>query len=244
MKTVAIIQARLGSTRLPGKILADICGQTMIEHVVSRVECAKRIDEVVIATTDQETDQLFVDFCNEKQWNVFRGSENDVLSRYVGAARQFGADRIVRVTSDCPLIDPGLIDELISILSMVQGIDYACNFYPKRRYPRGLDCEALTFDALQRIDAEAQLPEFREHVTLYAYRKSGSFSIGSTTCANDHSDLRWTVDTAEDLDLIRQIYSHFYEIGKTDFDWKQVVSAYHLRPDWRGINHEVLQKVA
>lgn len=244
MKTVAIIQARLGSTRLPQKIQRDIEGKTMLERVVARVEQSELTDEVVIATTELPSDQPLVDFCRQRSWSVFRGSENDVLSRYVGAATAFLADRIVRITSDCPLIDSGLIDEVIQVSRLEKGVDYCCNFYPQRRYPRGLECEVLTRECLHRIDRLAKAPEFREHVTLFAYRNARLFSIGSVTGENDFSHLRWTVDTEEDMQLVRAIYRHFAELGQKSFDWKDIIAAFETHPQWYQINHHVLQKVA
>lgn len=244
MKTVAIVQARLGSTRLPGKILLDIAGETMIERVVSRLESAKLVDQVVIATTYAQQDDLFVEFCKEQCWDYHRGSENDVLSRYVGAAKEFSADRVLRVTSDCPLIDPGIVDELISTASLSDNLDYSCNFHPHRRYPRGLDCEVLSKTALSRIDRVAKSPDFREHVTLYAYKNPNQFSMGSVACSADYSHLRWTVDTEKDLKLIREIYRYFLELGQTAFSWKDVIAAYSSNPHWTDINQSVVQKVA
>ncbi len=246
-KTVAIIQARLGSTRLPGKILLDIAGQSMLERVVSRVKQAKQVDEVVIATTTNDSDQTLIDYCQQKNWNCFRGSENDVLSRYLDAARQFSATRVVRVTSDCPLIASDVIDELVQ-LSAINGndskLDYCCNFYPIRRYPRGLDCETISMDALERISRLAYIPEHREHVTLYAYRHPTEFSIGSLTCSSDYSALRWTVDTPEDLAMVRKIYDHFESTGNHDFDWQEAAAACMANPEWQKINHMVIQKAA
>ncbi len=244
MKTVAIIQARLGSTRLPNKVLRDVEGRTMIERVVARVEQSEQTDEIVIATTESSSDQPLVDFCNSRRWNVFRGSENDVLSRYVGAATAFSADQIVRITSDCPLIDPGLIDDVIQVSKIGIQVDYCCNFYPLRRYPRGLDCEVLTFETLNRIDRLATQPDYREHVTLYAYRNARQFLMGSVTGENDDSNLRWTVDTDGDLELIRAIYRHFAAAGQEEFNWTDIVTAYQLNPQWHEINQHILQKVA
>ncbi|MFK7767058.1 MAG: NTP transferase domain-containing protein [Mariniblastus sp.] len=238
-RTVAIIQARLGSTRLPRKVLRDIAGKTMIERVVERVQQAKLIDDIVIATTTEPCDVELIEFCERQGWNVFAGSEHDVLSRYVKAATHFDADNIVRITSDCPLLDSRVIDEVISALSPEH--DYACNFHPERKYPRGLDCEILTRSTLNRIDKLATEQRFREHVTLFIYQNEGEFSIGSTACEQDNSHLRWTVDTPEDLELVRSIYDHF---GRTKFDTRQIISAYNSHQQWLLINQNTQQKVA
>ena len=252
-KTVAIIQARLGSSRLPRKILLDIAGQSMLERVVTRVQQAKQIDQVVIATTTDQTDDPLIEYCEDRNWNFFRGSEHDVLSRYLETARHFLATRVVRVTSDCPLIAPGVIDQLVhlSIASSAGSgsgckseLDYCCNFYPERHFPRGLDCECISTQALKRIDRLATLPEYREHVTLYAYRNPERFSIGSLKSSSDFSGFRWTVDTPEDLELIRTIYHHFESLGVYQFDWKQTIAACQANPHWQEINQLVVQKVA
>ena len=246
-KVVAIIQARLGSTRLPQKILLDIAGKSMLERVVSRVQKASLIDEVVIATTASDADQRLVRYCEDRNWSYYRGSEDDVLSRYVETAKAFSASRIIRVTSDCPLIDPNIIDELVRLSSLGpndSGLDYCCNFYPIRRYPRGLDCESISSSALNRIDQLARKPEYREHVTLYAYRNPSEFSIGSLSCSSDCSELRWTVDTPEDLELARTIYQHFESTSEHDFGWREAFAACQANPQWQKINHLVVQKAA
>lgn len=241
MKTVAIIQARLGSNRLPRKVLHTISGQTMIEHVVERVRRCRHVDEVVVATTTQAQDRELIEFCKQRHWAWFSGSENDVLQRFVDTADHFLADQIVRITSDCPLIDAELIDRVIETLNQNSGCDYACNFHPNRWFPRGLDCEALTRAALQRLHERATEPNFREHVTLFAYRNMDLFSIDSICCEQDWSHLRWTVDTDLDLELVRKIYRHF---GTTRFTWTDVIAAYREHPEWIEINRNSVQKVA
>ena len=246
-KTVAIIQARLGSSRLPRKILLDIAGQSMLERVVTRVKQANQIDQVVIATTTEQSDAPLVEYCEDRNWSYYRGSEHDVLSRYLEAAQHFSATRVVRITSDCPLIDPEVIDQLV-YLSVASGnkpkFDYCCNFYPKRHFPRGLDCECITLEALERIGRLATSPEYREHVTLYAYRNPDQFTIGSLECPSDHSGFRWTVDTAEDLELVRKIYQHFESLDNHQFDWQQTMAACLANPQWQEINQLVVQKAA
>jgi spore coat polysaccharide biosynthesis protein SpsF len=245
MNTVAVIQARLGSTRLPGKVLQQIGAQTMLEHVVHRVSLANCVDQIVIATTDQPGDKPLIQFCEKQNWHWHAGSESDVLSRFVGAANAHHASRIIRITSDCPLIEPTLIDQVADLVPHAGGAEYGCNFYPIRRYPRGLDCEVFTQQTLNRLDETATDSAAREHVTLGAYRNQGMFSIASVQAKSDWSDLRWTVDTAEDLELVREIYHHFQEkLGQTDFDWKEVIEAYQQNPNWRSINHQVVQKAA
>lgn len=241
MKTVAIIQARLGSTRLPGKVLRQIGRRTMIERVVERLQRCQTIDQVVVATTSEPADQQLIGFCRQRHWAVYSGSEHDVLTRYVEATNEFSADRIVRITADCPLIEPTLVDRTVMQLSNAPGIDYACNFHPHRRFPRGLDCEVLTREALARLNTLATDVHHREHVTLYAYRNNSQFNIASISCENDWSHLRWTVDTEEDLQLVNAIYAHF---DGSDFDWKQIIAAYSNHPNWLEMNRHCIQKVA
>ena len=147
----------------------------MIEQVVQRVRRCQRVDEVVVATTTEPQDAELIQFCQQRDWAWFAGSEHDVLQRFVDAADAYSADRIVRITSDCPLIDPELIDRVIDTLAVTPNCDYACNFHPNRWFPRGLDCEVLTRETLNRLDDLAIEPNFREHVTLFAYRNMDLF---------------------------------------------------------------------
>ena len=241
MKTVAIIQARLGSTRLPGKVLRPLGGRTMLECVMLRLADCQTIDQLVIATTTQPADRELIEFCRHRNWHFYAGSENDVLSRYVDAAEKYSADRIVRITSDCPLIAPQLVDQTVDLMNTAPGIDYASNFHPRRTYPRGLDCEAMTRQTLNRIDRLARTPRYREHVTLYAYQHPEKFTIASINGTEDWSHLRWTVDTEDDLKLASEIYRHF---GDEPFDWKQTIKAYETHPSWIEINRHCLQKTA
>ncbi|MEL7496874.1 MAG: glycosyltransferase family protein [Planctomycetota bacterium] len=244
MKTVAVIQARIQSTRLPAKVLRSIGSQTMLQRVVHRVSQAREVDEVVVAIPESEADQILVDYAQQQGWRTSVGSEQDVLSRYVDAAKATEADRIVRITSDCPLIDPGIIDEVV-LARERENADYACNFYPLRHYPRGLDCEVLTRPALMRLDQLAQQPKHREHVTLFVYdRPSGQspvFRMASVFTPQDYSEFRWTVDTPQDLQLVRDIYQHF---GESSFDWRDVLSAYEMHEGWLKVNQGTMQKVA
>jgi spore coat polysaccharide biosynthesis protein SpsF len=237
--TVAIIQARLGSNRLRGKVLTDLAGQPMIHWVVRRVQRAKTINQVIIATTDQPHDRPLVDYCKLLGWPVFAGPEHDVLTRYLQAAELFSATEIVRITSDCPLIDPALIDDVVNLFKQSNDIDYCCNFFPNRTFPRGLDAECLSLEALQKADTLAATSELREHVTLAIYRNPARFRIASVTSHQDFSDLRWTVDTKDDLELIRAILTAFRD---DRFSWQDVVHAYHQHPGWHHINSHVRQR--
>jgi spore coat polysaccharide biosynthesis protein SpsF len=197
-KVVGIIQARMGSTRLPGKALADVSGQPLLATMIERVHRALTLDAVWVATTENEHDEPIVDLALASGAGVFRGSEDDVLTRYVGAARAAGADVVVRLTSDCPLLDPAVIDRVVGELD---GFDLATNAPPAdRTYPDGMDVEVLTIAALERAEREATAPEDREHVTRYLHR--GDFSVHAVHLDRDLGDVRITVDTADDLELV------------------------------------------
>jgi spore coat polysaccharide biosynthesis protein SpsF len=203
-RTVAIIQARMGSSRLPGKVLTDIGGRTMLERVVTRAARAHRLDAVVVATTTDSRDDAVVRECERLGFPSFRGSENDVLDRYYGAARAFEAESVVRITSDCPLIDPTLVDRVVGELAS-QKADYASNTLVLS-YPRGLDAEAFTMAALTTAWASGTAPYERVHVTPFLYRHPERFKLVNVACPEDLSSLRWTVDTADDLRLVRSLY--------------------------------------
>ena len=240
-KTVAIIQARMGSTRLPGKVLTEINGQPMLSHVVNRVARANLVDEVVAAVPHTSRDKSLVQYCEQNEINVIAGSETDVLSRYIKAATQSDAERVVRITADCPLVDPALIDETISVLNRIPDVEYASNFWPHRNYPRGLDTEVLTVEALLKVDRLSSATNHREHVTLGIYQQPHLFKIGANFSVKDFGHLRWTVDTEADLQLVREIYRHF---GEREFGWQDIVQAYREFPHWNSINQHISQKAA
>jgi len=240
MRTVAIVQARLGSTRLPGKVLADLCGDTMLARVVQRLRAAHRVDDVVIATTLRDEDDLILDEAKRLGVGVFRGSEHDVLARYLGAARAFHAGIVVRVTSDCPLLDPWVVDDVIWALRAQQHNDYASNTHT-RTYPRGLDVEALYLETLARIDACATSVPAREHVTAYLMEQPGAFTMQQVQAKRDDSDLRWTVDTQDDLALARLLYERL-GLAHTIRPYSDVVAAVRAMPELTAINAHVTQK--
>ena len=203
-KTVAVVQARMGSTRLPGKVLANVGDRSVLAHVITRLQHARYIDEIVIATTTLSEDDALVAEAKHLGVASIRGSVNDVLQRYLLAAKQTAADIVVRVTADCPLIDPVIVDAVIEKLQSNDGFDYASNAQT-RTYPRGLDVEALFADTLARIGRLATSPATREHVTSFITENPSLFRIGHVLNSHDDSDLRITVDTPEDLALVRRI---------------------------------------
>ena len=238
MNTLAIIQARMGSSRLPGKVLMDLEGQSVLARVAGRLARSREIDRIVVATTDATTDDPIVDACESLRVEYFRGAEQDVLDRFYQAARANAADLVVRVTSDCPLLDPALVDDTI-VLFRNQNVDYASNVFP-RTYPRGLDVEVFTVAALDRAWGEAREPHQREHVTPYFYENPHKFRQASMTGNADYSRYRWTLDTREDLELLRAVYSRFD--GRDDFSWQEVIHLMEREPELAEVNSGVPQK--
>ena len=238
MKIVAIVQARMGSTRLPGKVLMDLAGQTVLECVVRRTQLSRLVREVRIATTTLKSDDPILNEGLRLGVPVSRGSEEDVLDRYWQASQECGATAIVRITSDCPLIDPEVIDQTIQVFHDRQA-DYACNCRP-RTYPRGLDAEVFTADALGQAWEHAQKPHEREHVTPYFYENPGLFRLASLKGKTDYSQFRWTLDTPEDLMLLRAIYARFP--GRTNFSWREAIELVKSEPALSSINQHVRQK--
>ncbi|MEM5773686.1 MAG: glycosyltransferase family protein [Anaerolineaceae bacterium] len=241
-RVIAIIQARMGSSRLPGKVLMDIAGKPMLQWVVDRVRLAKTIDEVVVATTDAPADEQIVEYCVRQGIAVTRGSQQDVLDRYYQAALKFKADVVVRVTADCPVIDPQVIDHTIKRF-LEEKVDFAANRLPppwKRTYPIGLDTEVCTFAGLQRAWNEATEPFEREHVMPYFYDQEGRFRILLVNHDPDYGHLRWTVDTAQDLELVQKIIAHFG--GRVDFSWYEILAYVQEHPELTQINADVKAK--
>ncbi len=239
MEVVAIIQARMGSTRLPGKVLRDIGGRTMLARVVRRAARATRLDGLVVATTTESRDDVIVEECKCLEVPWFRGSANDVLNRYHQIAQARDIPAVVRITSDCPLIDPEVIDEIVHVF-LGGGWDYVSNTLEPRSFPLGLDVEVFTFAALRRAWEEDDNRAWREHVTPYLYRHPDLFRLKGVRPDEDFSDMRWTVDTAQDLELVRRIYAGFD--GDDHFTWREVLALLKNHPEWIAINRDVPQK--
>ncbi len=213
-KIVAIIQARMGSTRLPRKVMKKILGKEVILHDIDRLRQIKNLDKIVIATTNKNADNLIVEAIKnyDSDIGVFRGSEDDVLDRYYKAAKEFNATVIVRITSDCPLIDPKVSDKVIEAF-LNNKCDYCSNCL-KRTYPQGLDTEVFSFEALEKAWKEAKEDYQREHVTPYIYENPGKFKLLNVSNDKDLSYLRWTLDTIEDFNFIEEIYKRLYKENK------------------------------
>lgn len=238
MRRVAVIQARMGSTRLPGKVLADIGGETMLGRVVARARRASTLDEVVVATSTLPEDEAVAREAVRLGAPVFRGDEQDVLDRYHGAAREFRADVVVRITADCPLVEPEVVD-LVGAEFARAAADYASNNMPPT-YPRGLDVEVFTADALARAWREAREPYQRVHVTPYIYQHPELFQLLPVRSERDYSGQRWTVDTPEDLTFVRAVYER---LGNSDLvTWRDVLALLDREPELTHLNQHVRQK--
>ncbi|OUS75128.1 acylneuraminate cytidylyltransferase [Paenibacillus sp. MY03] len=239
MKTVAIVQARMGSTRLPGKVLKQINGLSVLGHVVDRLRRVPSIDELWIATTSKKNDDPIEDEARRLNIQVYRGSEDDVLDRYYRTAKKAGAEAVLRVTSDCPLIEPAVVEDLIC-LYRESGSDYASNTL-ERTYPRGLDAEIFSFSALETAWSQASRPYEREHVTPYLYQHPDVFRCATQRGSEDYSHYRWTLDTEEDWELIRTIFEKCrYEGPYITFEDAKVLLFHY--PELNKINAHVEQK--
>jgi len=254
---VAIIQARTSSSRLPEKVLLEISGQPMLAHVVTRTSRAATLNKVSVATTTDASDDPIAATCQSRDIRYTRGSLHDVLDRYYQAASQANADVVVRITGDCPVIDPVLIDDCVNIL-LNGSFDFVCNRLPPpwgRTYPIGLDTEVCTFNALESAWKESSKTIHREHVMPYLYegvelkpisdQLSKGVSLRGYKIAQlhhhpDYGQMRWTVDTPEDLEFMRQLYDHFD--GRNDFTWQDVLQLIQKEPQLAAINSAVQHK--
>lgn len=236
MKVVAIVQARMGSTRLPNKVMKPIGGVPMIELLLSRLSRAEEVDQIVVATSTDERNQPLIEHVRKLGYACEAGSENDVLDRFVQAAKRHEADIVVRITGDCPLVDSDLVDEAVQNFKDA-GADYFSNISPPT-YPDGLDIEVFTFEALERASCETEKLFDREHVTPYL-RGSGRFRTSSMRHVQDLSALRWTVDEADDLVVIENVFHYFHP--RTDFGWKEVLDLQSVRPGIFNMNKRLVR---
>ncbi|MFD2333515.1 cytidylyltransferase domain-containing protein [Cohnella sp. GCM10020058] len=241
MRTAAILQARMGSTRLPGKVLMRAAGLPLLQHELERVSRATRVDEIVVATTRESADDPIAALCRKLGYRCMRGDEADVLGRYAEAAKACQADAIVRLTGDCPLIDPAVIDRVASaFLDRSSPVDYASNTLV-RTDPRGLDTEVFSAEALQRTAREAKHAAEREHVTRYMYRHPDRFRLLNVPGTRDLHEHRWTVDTTEDFELVSRILAALYS-QQPHFGTSDVLALLDRNPSWLSINAHIAQK--
>lgn len=232
--TIAFIQARMGSVRLPNKVMKLVNGKPLIEYLLLRVSKSKLIDKVVVATSVNSNNDPLVSFVNSLGFETFRGSEHDVLSRFYEAAKFHNATTVLRITADCPLVDPILIDSLI-IDYINSNSDYATNTLPPT-YPDGLDVEVFSFKSLEQANREATTLKEREHVTPYI-RYSGKFTIQNTVNEIDYSDRRWTVDEEDDFEVVANVFKYFNP--DIYFDWSKIIEFENLYPDFFRINKHI-----
>lgn len=240
MNVIAIIQARMSSTRLPGKVMKKLIDRSVLGQVINRVQQTKTLDGLVVATTTQSVDDAIVDECRRYGVGVYRGSEDDVLGRYHGAASEYAADVVVRITSDCPLIDPQLIDQMVQKFFALPVVDYLSNTL-QRTYPRGLDVEIFTWKALDTAAKQAHESFEREHVTPYIYQHKELFRLADYRADQDSSSYRWTLDTPDDWQCIKAVYQHLYRPGEF-FSPAEVFSLLQSHPEIGRLNAHVEQK--
>ncbi|MGB3700704.1 MAG: glycosyltransferase family protein [Anaerolineales bacterium] len=262
-KIIAIVQARMSASRLPGKVLQDINGEPMLVRVVERTHRSQWVDQVVVATSSDHSDDPIEDLCTKREYSCYRGNLNDVLDRYYQAAKHHSAGVVVRITADCPIIDPIVIDQTLmafygrgpSLITqsgqtlvnrnllrdgIVPAWDFTANRLPppwKRTFPIGLDTEVCTFSALENAWRDAIQPHQREHVLPYLYENDQDFRIQILDHEPDYGDIRWTVDTPQDLELLRMIYERFG--GRDDFSWYEVLDLFKREPKLADINAEI-----
>ena len=235
-KIVAIIQARMGSTRLPGKVLMDVNDIPLLEIMLSRVTKSKLLDQVIIATSNHSNDNQIEEFCKKNNYECFRGSENDVLSRYYKCAKQNNADVVVWLTADCPLIDPKIIDSVINYF-WEKGVDYAGNTVPPETstFPDGSDVEVFTIKSLEKAYKEAKDPKDREHVTFYLWKYNHGFTTAQFSQSNDWSKYRFTVDYPEDFEFVKLVYENLYH-ENPNFGMDDIIKLLKKKPELLDIN--------
>lgn len=225
---LGIIQCRMNSKRLPQKISLDIYGKPLLQRVVERVKIAKTLNKVVVATSLYPLDDWVEDICSENKWDYFRGNEDDVLDRFYQCAKQYKADVIVRITADCPLIDYGIIDNVVNMfLRIYPNIEYGSNLLP-RTFPRGLDVEVISYGTLE--NEWANIDKWREHVTLNIRKNIERYErCNYESVIGNCSHMRWVVDNTDDLEFIRKVYS---KLKDDDFSWVDILNILRSYPDW------------
>lgn len=239
---LCIIQARMGSERLPGKVMKELGGKPIIEHVLSRVSGSNTVDRVVLATSDKPSEKVMVDYLTKAGWPIFCGDEENVLKRYVDCEAEYNGDIIIRVTGDCPFIDPDIIDHVVTYFQ-INNFDYVRLDVPDT-FIRGFDVEVFSREAMHKVynitkDIDGQSP-YKEHVTLYMYKHPEEFSVGYIQGSGLYRrDYRLCIDTEEDYELARRVYGHFND------EWvsaKEIVGYLDANPEIASINSKIVQK--
>lgn len=250
IKISVIVQARMGSERLPGKVAREIKDKPVLAHIIARLKNAQTIDDIIIATSNKSDDDRVVEIAKENGVEYYRGSEVNVLSRYLEAGKRYNSDIIIRVTGDCPLIDPVIIDEVTKAF-MKSDCEYMRLDVSDDGYPRGLDVEIFNYDALLEVERLINkdreqgkyVDPYLEHVTLYIYRNQDKFSLAYYYPPEDlKRNYRLCIDEKADFQLIRTLYDHFYDEGKT-IDVRQVIEYLDKHPEIANINQAVNQKM-
>jgi spore coat polysaccharide biosynthesis protein SpsF len=240
MRTAIFVQARMTSTRLPGKILLPVLGRPLLSYQVERLRRVRGVDAIVIATTVNVTDEPVVAFCEAEGLPCVRGSELDVLGRFHDALLRHSPQVVVRITSDCPLLDPDVVEAVLREFHAPGGCDYASNMI-QPTFPYGMAVEVMTAAALAEAHARAREPAEREHVTPYLYWRPQRFRLRSVTMSPDLSHHRWTVDTPEDFELVKRLIESLYP-RNPDFRMNDVLALLRERPEWVELNRHVQQK--
>jgi len=244
-KICAIIQARTGSERLPGKVLMNIEGRSMLWHIIERLKKSQKINGIILAIPDTKKNEILEKFAKENYIKYYCGSEENVLERYYKASKNFGIDIIVRITADNPLIDPEIIDKGVE-KHLKSKADFTASFedgvVSKRTFPMGIDVEIFNFSALERANQEAEHSYQKEHVTEYFFENPNKFRLNLFENKDDFSDFRWTVDEEKDLQFVREIYKKLYRKDKI-FLMEDVVALLKKYPELSKINNDVEQKI-
>lgn len=241
MKVALLVQARMRSTRLPGKVLKPVLGKPLLEHMLERLARVRGADQLAVVTTIHEADEPIISLCRRLEVAFFRGPEEDVLARYHAGAESLGADVVVRVTADCPLIDPAVVDRVISFYrANAARYDYVANNLVST-YPPGMDVEIFPFQVLDEAFREAQTPPEREHVTPFIYGHPERYMLANVAYDSDQSRHRWTVDAPEDFELVRLILEALYP-GRPQFTLEDALDLAARHPQWSSINAMVRQK--
>jgi spore coat polysaccharide biosynthesis protein SpsF len=240
-RVLLIIQARMTSTRLPGKVMKNVLGKPLLAYLMERVLRVNKADQIVVATTKNKEDDVIAKFCKENSVHIYRGKEDDVLSRFYEVAVTYSADVIVRITGDCPLIDPAVIDIIIGHYLKSEGkFDFVSNTI-HRSFPRGMDVEVFSFDALAEAFHYSKSKSEKEHVTPYIYNNTEKYKLGGVLNEENFSDYRLTVDTKQDFTLIEKILSAIYPKNPT-FSMEDILQLLERNPSWSNINKSVKQK--
>lgn len=239
-RVILIIQARMGATRLPGKVLKAVMGKPLLSYLVERLKRVKKVDQLVLATTTNPSDDVLMEFCVKEHLPFFRGSEENVLDRFLQTARIYKGEVIVRITADCPLIDPAIVDEAIDFF-LNHPYDYVSDVLT-RTYPRGMDVEVFSISSFEKVAKEAQREDEKEHVTPYYLRHPEQFKLGQVTSKENNSHLRLTVDTPEDFTLIKTLLEELYPKNRK-FTLEDILKTLKAHPEWVQINAHVKQRI-